>query len=57
MFISKKRWQALIKRVADLEVQVQSQQKVRFMIDGQELAKAVSEGARHALKSQAVQAR
>ncbi|MDF2907149.1 MAG: hypothetical protein K0R34_2470 [Herbinix sp.] len=27
MFISKKRWQALIKRIADLEVQVQGQQK------------------------------
>jgi hypothetical protein len=25
MFISKKRWQALTKRIADLEVQVQSQ--------------------------------
>lgn len=27
MFISKKRWQSLEKRIADLEVQVQSQQK------------------------------
>lgn len=28
MFISKKRWQALVNRVADLEGQVQSQQTV-----------------------------
>lgn len=28
MFISKKRWQALVKRVADLEGQVQSQQNI-----------------------------
>jgi hypothetical protein len=30
MFISKKRWQALVKRVADLEGQVQSQQEVNI---------------------------
>jgi hypothetical protein len=28
MFISKKRWQALIKRIADLEGRVQSQQHI-----------------------------
>lgn len=28
MFVSKKRWQSLIKRIADLEVQVQSQQGI-----------------------------
>lgn len=30
MYITKKRWQALVKRVADLEGQVQSQQKTIF---------------------------
>ncbi len=43
MFISKKRWQSLEKRIADLEVRVQSQQKhsdVIATIDGNPVLKS-----------------
>ena len=48
MFISKKRFTALEKRIADLEVQVQSQQKIEshFTIDEKQICLAVK-GCKH----------
>ena len=52
MWISKKRWKALEKRIADLEEEVRSQQeiisdnseipKVSFLVDGRSVSKAIS---------------
>lgn len=41
MFISKKKFNALEKRIADLEMQVQSQQKMEIKIDGKMLYSVV----------------
>lgn len=52
MWVSKKKWRSLEKRVADLEVQVRGQQeiisdnseipKVSFLIDGRSVSRVIS---------------
>lgn len=49
MWISKKRLKALEKRIADLEVQVQSQQ-VDITFDGRELSRSIVQSLREAIR-------
>lgn len=41
MWIPKKRWEAMEKRIADLEKEVQSQHEICTSIDAEQIAKAV----------------
>ncbi|MBU5331445.1 hypothetical protein KQI61_04485 [Anaerocolumna aminovalerica] len=43
MFISKKKYQALEKRIADLEGQVQSQQEIKVSIVADEISRQIAE--------------
>lgn len=56
MFISKKKFKALEKRIADLEVQVQSQQVQRVTVSSNEICNAISLGCGQALSSRPFQA-
>lgn len=53
MRISKKRWKALVKRIADLEEQVQVQQKnkIDYEVDLKSFTRSVEEGLRQSLQS------
>jgi hypothetical protein len=44
LFVSKKRWIALTKRIADLEVQVQSQQEFDVKVNSEEMARNIAKG-------------
>lgn len=41
MWISKKKWEAMEKRIADLEREVQGQQEICTSIDAEQIVKAV----------------